>query len=160
MQCHHLWFTNTSMSESVITSPAVMLDPGNVGVVFGISLLSRIEGEILRCFICTSGNGSHIWITTIRVVEEFTRLPCRVGVGLPTKCGCIALGISLLSYMEAEKLCYCIFTSGYDNQLWFTSYANIGESESVHAGPVLLLIPEIVGVAFRISLLHCIQINI
>ena len=36
----------TRMLESVHTSPAVLLDPENVGVAFGISLLSCIEAEI------------------------------------------------------------------------------------------------------------------
>ena len=38
----------TPMLESVHTSPIVVLDPENVGVVFEISLLSSIEAEILR----------------------------------------------------------------------------------------------------------------
>ena len=45
----------TPMSESVQISLAVLLDPENVGLAFGISLLSFIEAEILRCFIYTSG---------------------------------------------------------------------------------------------------------
>ena len=43
------------MSESVHTSPAVMLDPENVRVAFGISLLSCMEAKILRYFTSTSG---------------------------------------------------------------------------------------------------------
>ena len=50
----------TRMSKSVHTSPAVLLDPENVGVVFGISLLSCLEAEIVRYFICTSGNGGFL----------------------------------------------------------------------------------------------------
>ena len=50
----------TSTSESMHTSITVLLDPENVGVVFGISLLSGIDAEILRYFLCTSGNGSHL----------------------------------------------------------------------------------------------------
>ena len=38
----------SAMSESVQNSLAVLLDPENVGVAFGISLLSCIEAEILR----------------------------------------------------------------------------------------------------------------
>ena len=48
------------MSESVHTSPAELLDPENVGVALEISLLSSKEAEILRYFICTSGNGGHL----------------------------------------------------------------------------------------------------
>ena len=40
-------------SERFHISPVVLLDPENVGVAFGISLLSNIETEILRHFICT-----------------------------------------------------------------------------------------------------------
>jgi len=36
------------MSESVHTSQAVLLDPKNVGVGFGISLMTNIETEMLR----------------------------------------------------------------------------------------------------------------
>ena len=52
------------MSDSVHKSPTELLDAENVGVAFEISLLSRIEAEILRYFICTSGNGGHIGFTT------------------------------------------------------------------------------------------------
>ena len=50
----------TSTSESVHSSPTELLDPENVDVAFGISLLSCIEAEILRYFICTCGNGGHL----------------------------------------------------------------------------------------------------
>ena len=46
--------TLTPMSESVHNSLTELLDPENVGVAFGMSLLSSIEAEILRCFISTS----------------------------------------------------------------------------------------------------------
>ena len=48
------------MSESVHTISAVLLDPENMGIAFGISSLSGIEAEVLRYFICTSGDGSHL----------------------------------------------------------------------------------------------------
>ena len=48
------------MSESVHTSLVVLLDPDNVGVVFGISLLYCVEVEILRYFINTSSNGGRL----------------------------------------------------------------------------------------------------
>ena len=50
----------TPMSEGVHNSPTELLDPENVSVDFGISLLYSIEAEILRYFICTSGNGGHL----------------------------------------------------------------------------------------------------
>ena len=43
----------TPMSESVHTSPIVVLDSGNVGVALGIVLPSSMEAEIMRFFICT-----------------------------------------------------------------------------------------------------------
>ena len=45
-------------SESLHTSLTML----NVGVAFGISLLSSIVAEILRYFTCTSGNGGHLYI--------------------------------------------------------------------------------------------------
>ena len=50
----------TPMSESVHTSSAMLADLENVGVAFGISLLFRVEADILRYFMCTSGNGGHL----------------------------------------------------------------------------------------------------
>ena len=50
----------TPMSDSVHTSFTELLDPENVHVAFGISLLSSIEAEILHYSICTSGNGGHL----------------------------------------------------------------------------------------------------
>ena len=45
----------TAISESVLISPAVLLDPENVSLAFGISLLSCIEAEIMRYVTSTSG---------------------------------------------------------------------------------------------------------
>ena len=50
----------TPMSESVHPYTTDLLDPENVGAAIGILLLSGIEAEILRYFICTSGNGGHL----------------------------------------------------------------------------------------------------
>ena len=50
----------TPMSESVHTTTAKLLEPENVGLAVGISLLTSIEAEILRYFICTCGNGGHL----------------------------------------------------------------------------------------------------
>jgi hypothetical protein len=46
----------TPTSKRYRISPTVLLEQKNVGVAFRISLLSYIEAEILRHFICTSGN--------------------------------------------------------------------------------------------------------
>ena len=48
------------MSESFHTSSAVLADLANVDVAFGISLLSRIEAQILCIFVCTFGNDCHL----------------------------------------------------------------------------------------------------
>jgi len=45
----------TPMSDSIHTSPAVLLDPKHVDVAFGILLIALIKAEILHCFIATSG---------------------------------------------------------------------------------------------------------
>ena len=50
----------TPMSERFHISPMQLLDPENVGVAFGLPLLSSIEAALLRYFICTSGNGGHL----------------------------------------------------------------------------------------------------
>ena len=50
----------TPISDSVQTGISELLDPENVGVAFGISLLSSMEAEISRYFICTSSNGGHL----------------------------------------------------------------------------------------------------
>ena len=50
----------TQISESVHTSPVVLLYPEIVGVAFEISSLSSKEAEILRYFIWTSGNGGYL----------------------------------------------------------------------------------------------------
>ena len=47
-------------SERVHINHAVLLDPENVDVVCGISLLSSIAAEIVRYFVCTSGNGAYL----------------------------------------------------------------------------------------------------
>ena len=52
--------TRTPMSKSIHTNSAVLADLNNMGIAFGISLLSFIEAEILRYFIVTSGNGDHL----------------------------------------------------------------------------------------------------
>ena len=52
--------TSMSETESVHTSSVVLADLENVGVAFGISLLSYIETEIMRYLICTSGDGGHL----------------------------------------------------------------------------------------------------
>ena len=50
----------SAMLESVHTDPAVLPDLGNVGVASAISLISFREAELLRYFICNSGNGGHL----------------------------------------------------------------------------------------------------
>ena len=54
----------TATSERVHISPAVLLNPENEGVAFGILSLIGIEAEILRYFICTSSNGGHLGFST------------------------------------------------------------------------------------------------
>ena len=57
-----------------------------MGVAFGMLSLSWIAAEILCYFICTFGNGSHLWFTSYPDVAECPHQFCRVG-GL-RKCGC------------------------------------------------------------------------
>ena len=84
----------TPMSESVYTSPTVLLDPENVGVAFRISLLSSIEAEISRYFICTSGTGGHLDLLDAPMSESIHTSPTELLD--PENVG-VAFGISLLS---------------------------------------------------------------
>ena len=58
------------MSPSVHTTiPAVLLDPENVGLAFGMSLILCVEAEIMRCFISTSG----LWRPSLAVIFETSK---------------------------------------------------------------------------------------
>ena len=100
----------TSTSESMHTSITVLLDSDNVGVIFGISLLSDMEAEILRFFISTSGNGGHFDLPLIPNSESVhtntTKLLDPENVG-------VATGTSLVSFLEAEILRCFISTSAF-----------------------------------------------
>ena len=50
----------TPTSESIYTSPTVLLDPENVGVAAGISLLSHIQAEIQDIAYVLPVNGGHL----------------------------------------------------------------------------------------------------
>ena len=81
----------TSISDSVHTSPAELLDPENVGVAFKISLLPSVEAEKLRCFILLPVFGGHLRFATnadiAQYLHEFSCVPrplkCRFGWGIP-----------------------------------------------------------------------------
>ena len=91
-------FPVTGMSKRVHISPAVLLDPEHVSVAFRIVSLSIIEAEILRYFICTSGNGGHLYPVT-RLLESVYISPT---VLLDPQNMGVAFRISLLSCIEAE----------------------------------------------------------
>ena len=61
----------TSTSKRIHTSPIVLLDPENVGVGFGISLLSCIQAEIYDIAYVLPVNGGHVWFTSHPDVEEY-----------------------------------------------------------------------------------------
>jgi hypothetical protein len=48
------------MLKGIQTITAVLLNPENVGLGFGIPLLSEKEDRIMRYLICTSGIGGHL----------------------------------------------------------------------------------------------------
>jgi len=50
----------TPISGSGPINSNVLLDPTHVGVGFASVMPSGMYAEILRCFICTSGNGDHL----------------------------------------------------------------------------------------------------
>ena len=111
------------MSESVHISSATWVDRENVGVAFGVSLLSCMEAETLHYFICISGNGGRLQFHTYPDVGECSQLhiipavlldPIHVGVvfvvqhfhyshwKLDPESIEIAVGISLPSCVQAE----------------------------------------------------------
>ena len=100
------------MSESVHTISAVLLNPENVGVAFGISSLSSIEAEILRYFLCTSSIGGIFDLLVTRMSESVPTSPAAL---LDPEN--VAFGISSLSSIETEILRYFICTSGYGGHL-------------------------------------------
>ena len=50
----------TPTSESIHTSPTALLDPENVGVPVGISLLSHLQAEIYDVAYVFPVNGGHL----------------------------------------------------------------------------------------------------
>ena len=67
-------------------------------------------------------------------------------------------GISLLSYVEVEILCYFISTSGNDSHLWLTICPPFTlTSESSRTSCTVLADLENMGITFGVSLLSCIQ---
>ena len=58
------------MLDSSHTSFAELLDPENVGVAFGISLLSSIEAEIMRCSILLPVFGGHLRFATYAGIAQ------------------------------------------------------------------------------------------
>ena len=59
--------------ESFHISPAVLLDPENVGVAFGVVLLSCIEVEIMRYFNShlLPVNGGHLCFTAHADIAQY-----------------------------------------------------------------------------------------
>ena len=90
----------TQMSESVHTSPTELLDPENVGVAFGISLISCMLVEILHCFISTSG----FWRPSL-IFDSLRYCTVFISIALCSlikKCRFDILGFPLVSCTEAE----------------------------------------------------------
>ena len=117
---------HTPMSESVRTSSVVLADLENVGVAFGISLLSCIEAEMLCYFIRASGNMVAIFDLLVTSMSEsvYTNPAVLLNPGNVR----VAFGISLQSCAKAEiyvgyfrfsgRHLGCII-SGYINQhMW------------------------------------------
>ena len=60
----------TPTSESIHTSATVLLDPENVGVAVGISLLSFIQAGIQNIAYVLPVNGSHLCFTSYADIVE------------------------------------------------------------------------------------------
>ena len=65
---------NTPMSESIQISLIVLLDPENVGVAIGISLLSYLQAEIYANAYVLPVNGGHVWFIGHSDVREYTTM--------------------------------------------------------------------------------------
>jgi hypothetical protein len=65
--------TVTRMSKSVHTSLIVLLDPENVGVAVGISLLSNTQAEIKDLAYILPVNSGHLGFTSQPDVVEYTQ---------------------------------------------------------------------------------------
>ena len=142
------------MSESIHTSPAVLLDLGNVGIVSGILLPSCIEAELLHYFICSFVMAAIFDVSLTPRSESVHTSPA---VLLDHEHVGMAFGITLLSCIIAEILRHFISTSGYggifDLPLTLTS-------ECVHTSSAVLADIENVAVVFGILLLSCTKAEI
>ena len=80
----HLDLPFTPTSEIIYISSSVLLDPENVRVAIGISLLSCIKAEIFVIAYVLTVYGSHLWFTSHRDVRIHLHLSQRVAG--PRKC--------------------------------------------------------------------------
>ena len=85
----------------------MLLDPESVGTAFVILLLSCMEAETLRYSTCTPANGGQLDLNTHPDVGEFSHYSFAVLLS-PEHVG-VAFGILLISYIEAEILCFMYF---------------------------------------------------
>ena len=88
------------MSESVDISSTELLDPENVGVTFGISLISCVDTEIMRCFISASGFLAVIF--DLRLTPTLHSMNMSLVVFLDHKNFGLVLGFQLVPRIEAE----------------------------------------------------------
>ena len=63
----------TMTSESLYYSPTVLLDPENLGVIVGISLLSHFEAEIYDIAFVVPVNGGHLLFTSHPDVGKYSQ---------------------------------------------------------------------------------------
>ena len=57
-------FRHTQMSASIPTSLSVLPGPENMGIAFGISLLTCLEAEIYVMSFILPVNGRYLWFPT------------------------------------------------------------------------------------------------
>ena len=114
----------TPMSEIVHTSSAVLADLENVCAAFGILLITNREAELLRYFICTSGNAAFFDSPLTSMSDNVHRSPTEL---VDPKIVRVALVSSLQSSIEEEILRYFIRTSGNGGHLRFTTYPAVGQ---------------------------------
>ena len=72
-------------SESIHNSPTVLLDPENVEVAVGISLISYMQADLYVVAYVLPVDGGHLWFTSHPDVGEYPYM-CRVFAG-PQKLG-------------------------------------------------------------------------
>ena len=93
--------------QRVITiKPTVLLDPENLGVAVGISLLSHVQTEIYAIAYVLSVNGDHLSFISHPDSGEYPHMSCCVA-------GSKKMGVAFGNLMMSRSIYDIPFTSGF-----------------------------------------------